>query len=211
MWSLIKYQFSTARGIANQLTIQVASVFGAMALISFFDQIYEVIFAVDLNFQGFLEPIAMFWQENFRPAVRLIFLPIVKVVRSLLGVDIEVPGVVLDYFAVGLTLVLSRWRGAAGGWRGGASKAVGNVLRRPMRVALLSLQTLVLWPLVVVGLIRTLLLADRLYPERGPDEISQIRFSHLLALLPVLFALSLACPNALYLLLSGITSGKKQS
>jgi hypothetical protein len=173
--------------IIRQTYIQFAAVTGALSLAGLLSHVIE--------WEGVLLGLVNWWAETVRPIVHFVYAPLVGLFEFLLKVDLTIPPVVEDYLAVGLVLILSRWRGAAGGWKGGTTKAARNLLRRPLGALLLLLRTLFAWPVELTVLTANALFARRRFPDREDAEIRQIRISHLIALLPVFYAVALVLGN----------------
>lgn len=167
--------------------VQLASVMGALSLGSLASNFIE--------WKGVILQLINWWADTARPVVDFIYAPLIDALERLMRVEIVVPVLLKDYLAVGIVLILSRWRGSAGGWSGGARRAIGSALRNFWRACFLLVRTLLVWPAEIVFLLRNLLFAGVLFSERTAEEIYQIRVAHFLALLPVLYSILLALAN----------------
>jgi hypothetical protein len=173
--------------VLRQIYIQFAAVTGALSLAALLSHI--------LVWQGVLLDMVEWWTTTVRPVVDFIYAPLVALLERILHIDVAIPIVLKDYLAVGLVLILSRWRGATGGWKGGAGQAVGNVRRRPFTALGLLLKTLFIWPFELVVLAQNMIFARRRFPDRSSEDLLQIRISHMIALLPVFYAIALVLLN----------------
>lgn len=173
--------------LLRQFYDHFAGVTGALGIALFMSHFME--------WQSWLLDLVNWWASNVRPIVDFLYSPIVRLLELVLKLDISIPVIIKDYLAVGLVLILSRWRGAIGGWKGGAMKAAGNLRRRPIGALVLLLRTLFAWPAELITLARNAFFTRRHFPERSDDEIAEIRASHLIALLPVAYALVLVFLN----------------
>ena len=173
--------------LARQIYIQFAAVTGALSLAALLSHI--------VDWQGVLLDLVEWWSGMVRPAIEFIYAPVILLMERLWAIDLALPAILQDYLAVGIVLILSRWLGATGGWKGGAGQAIGTLRRRPLGALGLLVRTLFIWPLELVGLARNALFARKQFPERSAEEILQIRLSHLIALLPVFYALALVILN----------------
>lgn len=171
----------------GQAYLHFAAVLGALSLASLFSGVIE--------WQGLILSLISWWEATIRPVVDLIYGPLVRWFGGLLGVELSIPDPVKDYLAVGLVFILSRWRGITGGWSGGSRKAFDSIRRKPITYISLLLRTLLIWPIEMLLLGRTLFFARSLYPERSKEEIRQIRVAHFIALLPVVYAIGLVFLN----------------
>lgn len=176
----------------SQAYLHIAAVLGALSLASLFSGVIE--------WQGLVLSLISWWEATIRPVVDLLYGPVVRWVGGLFGLELDIPVPVKDYLAVGLVFILSRWRGITGGWSGGSRKALESIRRKPTTYFSLLFRTLLLWPLEMLLLGRTLLFARSLYPERSLEEIKQIRIAHFIALLPVVYAFGLVILNWLLVL-----------
>ena len=134
-----------------------------------------------------------------RPAIDFLCAPLVWLIEHAFRIDFQLPPILNDYLAVGIVDILSRWRGATGGWNGGVNHAAGNLRRKPFAALWLLLTTLFLWPLELVYLAQNMAFARR-RPDRNCEEIQHIPISHVIALLPVIYALALVILNWLIVL-----------
>lgn len=173
--------------LLSQAYLQCAAVLGALSLASLFSGVIE--------WQGTILAVISWWEATARPVVEFLYGPIVRWFGSLFGLDLTIPDPLKDYLAVGLVLILSRWRGITGGWTGGSRKALNSIRRKPFVYISLLLRTLFLWPLEIVLLARTMLFARTLFPERSSEEIRQIRRAHFISLLPVVYSIALVIVN----------------
>jgi hypothetical protein len=173
--------------VLRQIYIQFAAVTGALSLAALLSHILE--------WQGVLLDMVEWWAATVRPAIDFVYSPLVWLIDYAFGIDFQLPVPLNDYLAVGVVLILSRWRGATGGWKGGVGQAAGNLRRKPLAALWLLLKTLILWPLELVVLAQNMMFARSRFPERNADEIQQIRISHMIALLPVFYALALVVLN----------------
>lgn len=81
---------------------QIASVVGAFALIVFFGHF------VDFDWQGGIKILLDVWNEHVRPATKLVLdWTVVWFLRWAFDWHVEIPLIVRDYLAVGLTVFLS--------------------------------------------------------------------------------------------------------
>jgi len=200
MWQILKHQFSTLRGAANQLFIQVAAVFGAVGILALFGEVYSAIFLFEFEFKGFLEPLVNFWREVFRPAAAFFLRPIEALLSLVFGFEFRIPSIIIDYIAVGITFLFARWRASVGGWKGGLTKAKGWLQRKTGTIAWLAVKTVFVWPAELVHMTRNLLFARKRFPERSNEDIAQIRYSHLLGLSPAFIAIILSISNWIYVI-----------
>ena len=171
----------------SQAYLHCAAVLGALSLASLFSGAIE--------WQGVILALVSWWEATIRPVVDVIYGPVVQWFGGLFGLDLNIPNWLKDYLAVGLVFILSRWRGITGGWRGGSRKALDSIKRKPLTYISLLLRTLLIWPVEIVLLARTMIFAGRLFPERSVEEIRQIRVAHFIALLPVVYAFGLVVIN----------------
>ena len=167
--------------------IQFTAVVGALSLLSLLSDIVEL--------QGVILLMVEWWANQVRPVVDVVFAPLVALLDWVFPIEVTIPLVMKDYLAVGMVLILSRWRGASGGWKGGATKATRSVFRKPLGAILLLLRTVFVWPFELLLLTGNMLFAQRRFPERSDDELMQIRISHFIALLPVMYAIVLVVLN----------------
>lgn len=173
--------------LLRQIYIQFAAVTGALSLAALLSHVLE--------WQGVLLDMIEWWAATVRPAIDFLYAPLVWLIELAFRIDFQLPAALNDYLAVGIVLILSRWRGATGGWKGGVGQAAGNLRRKPFAALWLLIKTLFLWPLELVVLAQNMLFARRRFPDRSADEIRQIRVSHMIALLPVFYALALVVLN----------------
>jgi len=176
----------------SQAYLHCAAVLGALSLASLFSGVIE--------WQGVILALVSWWEATIRPVVDLIYGPVVMWFGGLLGLELAIPNILKDYLAVGLVFILSRWRGITGGWSGGSRKALESVRRKPFTYFSLLFRTLLVWPVEIFLLARTMLFAGSLFPERSSEEIRQIRLAHFISLLPVVYAFFLVLANWLLLL-----------
>lgn len=125
---------------------QIAGVIGAFALIAFLGHF------VHIDWRGALGDLVGLWDQHVRPAVKLVFdVLIVWPLQRWLDLNIEIPLIVRDYFAVGLVQALSFERVAIGAdlGRGGGVRAVA---RRHLRVRhwWFVIKNLAMWPYQIV-------------------------------------------------------------
>lgn len=173
--------------ILHQIYIQFAAVTGALSLAALLSHILE--------WQGVLLDMIAWWAATVRPAIDFVYAPLVWLIEHAFRIDFQLPVALNDYLAVGIVLILSRWRGATGGWKGGVGQAAGNLKRKPISALWLLLKTLFFWPLELAVLAQNMMFAQRRFPGRSADEVRQIRISHMIALLPVFYALALVVLN----------------
>lgn len=188
--------------ILRQIYIQFAAVTGALSLAALLSHILE--------WQGVLLDMIEWWASTVRPAIDFVYAPFVWIIEQIFRIDFQLPTALNDYLAVGIVLILSRWRGATGGWKGGVGQAAGNVRRKPFSALWLLITTLFLWPLELITLAQNMMFARRRFPDRSGDEIQQIRISHVIALLPVFYALALVVLNWLIALFPTLLTRPKR-
>lgn len=138
------------------------------------------------------------WKSIAYPVVDAIFAPVVSWISSLLDFEIRLSDAVKDYFGVGIALAFSRFRGALFGWKKPAAtgearpsadraKVLKSLLRKPFLALQLLIRTIFVWPVEVVLMTRLALFARSVFPQESSEYIRNVRISHAITLLPILY------------------------
>lgn len=184
----MKSHGSIFRGLVSAVYIHFAGVIGALSIASLLSYVIE--------WRGFIHAAVDWWAGVVRPIVDLVFSPVVYLLDKYLLTDFYIPILVKDYLAVGIAFIFSRWRGAAAVWKGGTGGAARKIVKRFVMAPILLARTLFMWPVEMAAVFLNVFYARSRFPKhRGQEQIRQIRLTHALALLPVLYALFIVIAN----------------